>query len=230
MTTRRPRPDLRPRGHALTRGGREKLREDPERKCIVSGESQPKAGLIRFVVGPEGMIVPDLQGRLPGRGIYVAADLAVLEKAVRKNLFSRAARQQVTVPPGLGAMVEDLLSRRVVDLLSLARKAGEAVCGYEKVKDWLVKGRARALIQASDGSERGREKLRPPNGPETLISCLSAGELGLAFGRERAIHAALAAGGLNDRVVEEAARLAGLRGAEGKQVGEMIAGKDTKDA
>ncbi|MEF3046007.1 RNA-binding protein [Pseudotabrizicola sp. L79] len=214
----------------MTRGGRDKLREDPERKCIVSGESQPKAGLIRFVIGPDQMVVPDLLGKLPGRGIYVSATTAALDRAVKKNLFSRAARQPVTAPEGLSALVEDLLVRRVVDLLSMARKAGSAVCGFEKVKDWLVKGQAKVLIQANDGSERGREKLRPPNGEESLISCLSAGELGLAFGRERAIHAALAAGGLSNRVVEEAARLAGLRGADGQQVGELIAGKDTKDA
>ena len=214
----------------MTRGGREKLNDDPERKCIVTGESQPKAGLIRFVIGPDDMVVPDILARLPGRGIYVSADRAALEKAARKGLFSRAARQPVKVPEDLADLVEALMLRRVVDLVSLARKASGAVMGYEKVKDWLKKGKAATLLQASDGSERGKEKLRPPGGPETVITCLTAGELGLAFGRERAIHAALAAGGLNNRVVEEAARLVGLRGAEDKQVGEIVAGKDTKDA
>ncbi|MDO8881463.1 RNA-binding protein [Pseudotabrizicola sp.] len=214
----------------MTRGGQKESRDEPERKCIVSGESQPKAGLIRFVLGPEDMIVPDIQGRLPGRGIYVSADRDALAKAVKKNLFSRAARQPVKVPDDLPDMVERLLVQRVIDLISLGRKAGDAICGYEKVKEWLIKGQARTLIQASDGSERGKDKLRPPNGRETLISCLTAGEMGLAFSRERAIHAALAAGGLNNRVVEEAARLVGLRGADDKQVGDMIAGKDTKDA
>ncbi|MDR7124215.1 RNA-binding protein [Pseudotabrizicola sp. 4114] len=214
----------------MTRGGQKTSREEPERKCIVSGESQPKAGLIRFVLGPEDVIVPDIQGRLPGRGIYVSADREALAKAVKKNLFSRAARQPVKVADDLPELVERLLVQRVIDLISLGRKAGDAICGYEKVKDWLIKGQARTLIQASDGSERGKEKLRPPNGPDSLISCFTAGEMGLAFSRERAIHAALAAGGLNNRVVEEAARLVGLRGAEDKQVGDMIAGKDTKDA
>jgi ribosomal protein L7Ae-like RNA K-turn-binding protein len=137
----------------------------------------------------------------------------------------------VRAPDGLADLVEALLARRVIDLVSLARKAGDAVCGYEKVKDWLKKGQARVLIQASDGSERGREKLRPPHGEGSLIGCLSSGELGLAFGRERAIHAALAAGGLTTRVVEEAARLDGLRPAQpDRQVGGETAGKDTKDA
>lgn len=214
----------------MTRGGREKLRDEPERKCIATGESQPKHGLIRFVIGPDNTVVPDILGRLPGRGIYVAANRDAIQKASKKNLFSRAARQPVKMPEALDVLVEQLLRQRLVEMISLARKAGGAVCGYEKVKDWLVKGQASVLIQANDGSERGRDKLRPPKGPESLISCLSSGELGLAFGRERAIHAALSAGGLNDRVVEEAARLAGLRGADGQQVGEMVAGKDTKDA
>ncbi len=214
----------------MTRGGREKNRDDPERRCIATGESQPKAGLIRFVIGPEGNVVPDLLERLPGRGIWVAAERAALDKAVKKGLFSRAARQQVRVDPDLAAEVEAGLCRRVVELISLARKGGAAVAGFEKAKDWLVKDQAEVLIQASDGSERGKTKLRPPDplnpGDTTFIGCLTANELGLAFGRQHVIHAALAAGGLTARVVEEAARLSGIRG----QIGGGAAGKDTKDA
>jgi uncharacterized protein len=211
----------------LTRGGREKDQDDPERKCIASGESQPKAGLIRFCVGPDGQIVPDILGRLPGRGIYVAADRDLIDKAAKKGLFARAARQPVKVPDGLADLVEALLAQRVVDLLSMARKAGDAVMGYEKVKDWLAKGQAATLIQASDGSERGKTKLHAPEGKGGFIGVLTAGEMGLSFGRERAIHAALAAGGLRTRVVEEAARLAGLRVQVAGQDGGSTAMKDT---
>jgi predicted RNA-binding protein YlxR (DUF448 family) len=210
----------------MTRGGRDHDRDEPERKCIVTGESQPKGGLIRFGLGPDGQVVPDLLGRLPGRGFYVSADRAALERAVAKGLFARAARRPVVLPEGLVDGIEAQLARRVVDLISLARKAGEAVTGFEKVKDWLVKGQARVLIQASDGSERGKSKLRPPEGNDTFIGCLTARELGLAFGREHAIHGALAGGGLTTRVVEEAARLAGIRG----HVGGGTAGEDTKTA
>ncbi|MGL4321203.1 MAG: RNA-binding protein [Paracoccaceae bacterium] len=210
----------------MTRGGREKLTDEPERRCIVTGESQPKAGLVRFVVGPDGQVVPDVLGRLPGRGIYVEAVAASIDKAAMKNLFARAAKQPVSVPDGMAGLIEAQLTRRVTDLLSMARKAGDAVTGYEKVKDMLAKGQARVLIQAIDGSERGKTKLRPPEGAGSFIGCLTAGEMGLAFGRERAIHAALAAGGLTSRVVEEAARLAGLRG----HMGGNSAVKDTKDA
>lgn len=210
----------------MTRGGRKDQADEPERKCIATGESQPKAGLIRFAVSPDGLLAPDVLGRLPGRGIYVAADRKAIEKAAAKGLFSRAARQPVKVPDGLADLIEGQLARRVVDLVSMARKAGDAVTGYEKVKDWLEKGRAAVLIQASDGSERGKAKLHPPEGDSGFIGCLSSGELGLAFGRERAIHAALAAGGLTTRVVEEAARLAGIR----ELIGGKTAGEDTKTA
>lgn len=214
----------------MTRGGREKERDEPERKCIATGESQPKAGLIRFCLGPDGQIVPDVMGKLPGRGIYVSADRAALEKAAKKNLFSRAARQPVKVPEALADLVETLVLQRTIEMLSMARKAGDAVTGYEKVKDWLVKGQAVTLIQASDGSERGKTKLHAPDGEKGFIGCLTAGEIGLAFGRERAIHAALAAGGLRSRVVEEAAKLAGLRGQAGGDDGGETAMKDTKNA
>lgn len=195
----------------MTRGGNKTENRDPERKCIATGESQPKAGLIRFVVGPDAQVVPDLAGKLPGRGLWVSADLDALELAVRKNLFSRAARARVQVPADLVAMVTALLADRVVNSLSLARKAGQAIAGFEKVKALLVADDAVALFQASDGSEAMKRKLRPPKGANSYSDCLTAQELGVAFGRDTVIHAALTAGGLADLCVAEASRLEGLR-------------------
>ncbi len=208
----------------MTRGGKQKAADDGSvRKCIVTGETAPKAGLIRFVVGPDGSIVPDLAEKLPGRGIWVSADRAAIDKAARKGLFSRAARTKVDAPEDLAARVEAMLARRVVDLLSLARKSGTAVAGFERVKDWLAKDEAEVLIQASDGSGRGKSKLSTPQGGR-FIGWLTADELGLAFGRQNVIHVALAAGGLASRVVEEAARLKGLRLLDGGD----SAGKDRR--
>ena len=195
----------------MTRGGRITDLDEPERKCIVTGEGQPKSGLIRFCLDPEGQVTPDILARLPGRGFYVSADRKAIDKAAAKGLFARAAKQPVKVPEGLADLVESLLLRRVQDTISLCRKANLAVTGYEKVKEWLMNGRASVLVQASDGSERGKTKLRPPEEGGGFIGCLTARELGLSFGRERAIHAALATGVLTTRVVEEAARLGGLR-------------------
>jgi hypothetical protein len=198
----------------MTRGGADRTRDDPERRCVVTGEVQPKAGLVRFVLSPDGVVTPDLAGKLPGRGIWVTADRAAIEKAATKGLFARGAKAPATVPDGLADLVEAGLAKRVVELVSLDRKAGKAVCGFEKVKDWLAEGRARVLLQASDGSERGKGKLWTPEGGR-WFGCLTANELGQAFGRDSVIHAALAAGGLAKRVVEEAAKLNGLRKANG---------------
>ncbi len=209
----------------MTRGGRDKDRDLPERRCIVTGDVQPKAGLVRFVVSPEGQVFPDLAEKLPGRGIWVTADRDMIAKAVKKGLFSRAAKAQVTAADNLADMVEAGLARRVVDLISLTRKAGRAVAGFEKVKGWLADGKAKVLLQASDGSERGKGKLWTPEGGR-WFGCLTASELGLAFGRDSVIHGALGAGGLSNRVVEEAAKLSGLR----KNDGGRSAGKDAKSA
>ena len=199
----------------MGRGGASKDRSDgAERKCIATGEVQPKHGLIRFVIGPDNQVYPDILGKLPGRGIYVAADRAALELAVKKKAFSRSAKQPVTLPEGLIDEVEQQLARRVVDLISLQRKAGKAVAGYEKVKGWLQTEEAEVLIQAVDGSGRGKSKLSTPHYGH-YIGWLTADELGLAFGRQTVIHGALASGGLTQRVVEEAGRLKGVRVNEG---------------
>jgi len=195
----------------MTRGGRDRARDEPERRCIATGQSQPKGGLIRFVVGPDGAIVPDVAGRLPGRGIWLSADPAALDLALRKRLFARAARAPVVVPDGLPDLVRTLLLQRLVGVLSLANKAGQALAGFEKVRDAVAAGRVAVLLQAADGSERGKTKVRRPDNA-AHVGCLTARELGLAFGREHVIHAAVAAGGLARRVVEDAARLAPFRG------------------
>lgn len=213
---RRTRPDAPAFGLGLRmgRGGRKIVRDDPERKCIVTGDRQPKAGMIRFVVGPGDVIVPDVLEKLPGRGIWVTSDRATLEKAISKGLFARGAKQPVKVSDDLAEQVEALVVRRVTDLIALARKSGRAVAGFEKVKSWLAEGRAKVLLQASDGSERGKGKLWTPEGGR-WFGCLTANELGLAFGRESVIHGALATGGLSNLVVENAAKLKGLRETDG---------------
>lgn len=213
----------------MSRGGKHKDRDTgPERKCIATGEVRPVSELIRFVVGPDDQLFPDVAGKLPGRGIWVTADRAALELAVKKNHFSRAARGKLQVSDSLVDDLERMLARRVTDLIALCRKSGLAVSGYEKVKGSLSKEEAEVLIQASDGSDRGKSKLSTPHYGH-YIGWLTADELGLAFGRQTVIHAALGAGGLTQRVVEEAQRLKGLRiGSSGAQTAAGAAGKDKR--
>ena len=174
------------------------------------GVAGPSVGLIRFVTGPDGTVVPDLLEKLPGRGYYVTANRAALEKAVGGRIFSKGAKAQVTAPDGLVDEIERQLARRVTDLIALARKAGLAIAGFEKVRGALANDIVKVLFQASDGSERGKGKLWTPEGAR-WFGILSADELGMAFGRSRVIHGAILAGGLTARVVEEAAKLKGLR-------------------
>lgn len=182
-----------------------------ERRCIVTRDVEPKAGLVRFAIGPDGQVVPDVLEKLPGRGMWVTADRASIDEAVKKGLFARAAKAQVQASPELADQVETILARRVVDMLSMGRKAGRAIAGLEKVKAWLMDDKAVLLLQASDGSERGKSALRPPAGPETLVECLTSSELGMAFGRDTVIHAAMTRDGITDRVLYDATRLRGLR-------------------
>jgi predicted RNA-binding protein YlxR (DUF448 family) len=201
----------------MGRGGRrDETQTGSLRRCIATGRELPKAALVRFVIGPDDAVVPDLEETLPGRGIWVSADAAALRRAASKGLFARAARRRVQVPEGLVADVESGLVRRVTSLVSLARKAGGAVAGYEKARDAVRTGWAAAFLQASDGSARGKTKLRLPPEDGPTIGCLTAQELGLSFGRERVIHAALGGGGLTARIVQDAGRLAGLRASIGE--------------
>ncbi|MEO9823648.1 MAG: RNA-binding protein [Paracoccaceae bacterium] len=206
----------------MSRGGKDKLRNDPERRCIVSGEAQPKRGLIRFAVSPDALLVADILEKLPGKGIWVSAERDALNEAVAKDHFSRAARQKVTIPDGMVDEIERQLAKRMIDGVSMARKAGRAVAGFEKVKEWLGKEDARILLQASDGSERGKSKLHPPGGKGSFFDVLTASELGLSFGRERVIHAALGFGGLTERIREDAIRLSGVRKLNGGPATEEV--------
>ena len=130
-----------------------------ERRDIVSGEVMDEARLIRFVAGPDGPVAPDLARKLPGRGLWVAADRASVETAAKKGLFARAAKAKLSAPADLADQVEALLKRRLLSGLGLARKAGELTSGFEKVLAAIAAGKAAWLIEASDGAADGRRKL-----------------------------------------------------------------------
>tara|TARA_R110000824_G_scaffold401795_1_gene616708 strand:+ start:46720 stop:47400 length:681 start_codon:yes stop_codon:yes gene_type:complete len=195
-----------------------KHKEDEEsaRRCIVTGESGSKAALIRFVLDPEGRVVPDLAGRLPGRGLWVSASREAVARAVARGLFARAAKASARADEGLADLVEHLLARRAADALGLARKAGALVAGFEKVTTAIEKGRIAGLIEARDGAEDGRRKLEQRLrvakelgilGDVPVLSPLWADEMGLALGRGNVIHAALIQGGMQAKVLADLARL-----------------------
>jgi len=171
--------------------------------------------MIRFVVGPDNRIVPDLQAKLPGRGIWLSARRDVLETARVRNAFARAARAPVSVPPGLTAMVEEGLTRRVTELLGLTRRSGQAVFGFERAKEWLLGHRAGLVIQASDGSPEERARFLSGIRDVPVAAPLSARQLGTVFGRDHVVHVVVAPGRLAEALTVETDRLAGIAGRSG---------------
>lgn len=186
-----------------------------ERRDIVSGAVTDETRLIRFVTGPDGVVVPDLARKLPGRGLWVASDRVSVETAARKSLFARAAKMRITAPADLSQQVETLLTRRLLSGLGLARKAGDLILGFEKVLAAVASGRTAFLIEAVDGAADGRRKMiaslhRTPR-PPRLVGLFTSVELGLAVGGENVIHSAFLAGRGAERWALDIERLAGFR-------------------
>ena len=219
----------------------------PLRRCIVTRQQLPKERMIRFVVGPDRQIIPDLAARLPGRGIWLSASGDVLDsdtapkerqqkerrdEGLNRHLaraFARAARGPVSVPSDLSTLLQTALVRRIGDYLGLARRAGQAVAGYEKAREALRTGRYRLVLQASDGSEHERARFLSGFGPElTIIDPLPGQALGRVFGRDYVVHVAVAPGKLAESLVVEAGRLAGLKNRSARAMGSARAtGRET---
>jgi uncharacterized protein len=185
-----------------------------ERRCIVSGEILPDAQMVRFVVGPDGTVVPDVGAVLPGRGLWVRAERTTLDRAIAKNAFSRAAKEHADSGADLAERTERLLVKRMLGDLGLARRAGQLVLGYDNVVRALGgKAPPAVLVEASDGSAGGRRKLTSAvrgHGP-AILDCLTSVELSLALGRENVVHAAVKSGRLAERLISDAQRLKGFR-------------------
>lgn len=180
------------------------------RRCAVRRASGPRDAMIRFVVGPDSEIVPDLTERLPGRGIWVSADRAAIDDPGLRQAFSRAAKMPVRVPGELSARIEQGLAQRCVELVGLARRAGELHMGFDKV-DTALRTEQIALLIVADDAASGCDRLyRGGQGP-LLIDWLRRAELGRAVGRDELVYAAVRRGGIAEKLGTEAQRLLGLR-------------------
>ena len=188
----------------------------PLRKCIATGALRPKDEMLRFVVGPDGSLVPDLNGCLPGRGLWLSAERDMVNTACAKGLFSRAARHGVEVSANLADQLEGLMVRRCLDLLGLARRAGEAGAGFEKAKAWLREGKGGVILQARDGATDGREKIKALAPGLATVDLFEARELGRALGRDCCVHVVMAEGRLAESLMTEAGRLMAFRQAGAK--------------
>ncbi len=187
-----------------------------ERRCVASGEVMDEARLIRFAVGPDDVLVPDVASKLPGRGVWVEASRAAIETARKKGGFARSLKGPAKVAENIADQTEELLVKRCLDGLGLMRRAGALALGQAQVEAAIRDFPVWGLIEASDGSAEGREKLaaiylgywqrQPP-----VAACFTGAELAMALGRGRVIHACL----LQERMARawavEIGRLSGFR-------------------
>jgi uncharacterized protein len=167
--------------------------------------------MLRFVIGPGNEIVPDIAARLPGRGWWLSPRRDIVDRAVAKRVFARAARRPLAVPAALSDQIEALLVQRCIDTVGLARRAGLAVAGHERVKGAIREGTSAVLLAALDGAEGGRRKLAGLGRGLLLVCVLRADEIGAAFDREHVVNASLGTGPLGRRLVIDAHKLAGFR-------------------
>lgn len=181
----------------------------PQRRCIVTGSTHDKADLIRFVVGPDDVVVPDIACKLPGRGMWVKCDHAAVERACAKKLFSASAKKQVTPREDLVMLTQSLLSDRALSALALARKAGNAIHGFEKVSSVLREHKAIALLHASDAGDDGKAKLKTDDSVVTS-SQFERDDLSRIMGCENAVHVAIISGPAGQDFLEQLRRFAGF--------------------
>ncbi|MGC9269323.1 RNA-binding protein [Acidiphilium sp.] len=182
----------------------------PLRRCLVTREHLPRESMLRFVVGPGDALVFDVAATLPGRGLWLSARRDVIEMASKRGVFSKAARKRLITPERLAERVEHVLENRIVELLGLARRAGAAVGGFEKVKERLGAGQCVLLVAASDGSESEQARVRGHHAVP-VVRPLPAQRLGAVFGRDRTVHVAIGPGKLAGMIEIEANKLAGVR-------------------
>jgi uncharacterized protein len=209
-----------------------------ERTCIVTGSKDVPEAMLRFALGPDGSVVPDIRRKLPGRGVWTRLSFDTVSRAAAKQAFSRAFRAKVEAPAALAETVGALLERDALQSLSIANKAGLVVAGAFKVDSAIEAGGVVALIQASDGAADGAAKrvhaLRAKLGPEAnaivCVDLFKSGELDLALGRANVIHAALKHGAASSAFLARADRLRRYRSGEahaatGTEHGDVTADK-----
>jgi predicted RNA-binding protein YlxR (DUF448 family) len=183
-----------------------------ERFCVVTRAVKPVEEMIRFVVGPDG-VVPDVKRKLPGRGLWVTADRKTLQDAVARKAFARGFKREVTVPPDLADLTERLLAQAALDALAIAGKAGLAPAGFAKVEAAVMRDRVVGLLHASEAAPDGVKKLtavlksRPDADRIAVIRAFSSAQLDLALGRANVVHAALLAGPPSDTFLARFQRL-----------------------
>ena len=162
--------------------------------------------MIRFVISPDGLAVPDLEERLPGRGLWLTATTDIVRRACVEDSFSKAARRSVSVPADLPGRLVSLLDKRCLDMMGMARRSGAALAGFEKVCAALVSPDVALLVQASDSAGVGIEKIRRLAVGVTTLAPWTANQLGAPFGRDRVVHLVITSSRIAQSIIRDVRR------------------------
>ena len=181
--------------------------ETENRKCIVCGEVKEKEQLLRFTLTPDNQIIPDFKKKLPGKGIYVSVSKAALQKAVEKNLFAKAVKKNVKVSADLVQTIENMLKKKGLESICLAKKAGDLITGFEKVSEKIKHGKIAFLIEAVDAGADGHQKMVAVAKDLDVFALYSVEELDKALDRVNTVHAALLKGDMASLVHTDLVRL-----------------------
>ncbi|EJF91260.1 RNA-binding protein [Bartonella tamiae] len=200
-----------------------------DRTCIVTKKSGSPDELIRFVADPDGQIVPDIKANLPGRGAWVQASYKSVEDAIKRKAFSRSLKKEVIVSQDLAELVDSLLMKAALGHLAMARKAGAVITGASKVDKAIRSGDVRLILHAIEAAEDGKRKIAQAifsayqNDKKTVtaLSLFTMDEMGVAFGDNHVVHAALMNMKAANGFIKMAKKLVAYRGIEDSEPKEM---------
>jgi predicted RNA-binding protein YlxR (DUF448 family) len=189
-----------------------------ERRCVALGEIRDPRDMVRFAKSPDNIVVPDIAGKLPGRGVWVSADKVLMHKAIKSGAFARGFKSKVCLPEDLSEQVEAGLRRSVLALISMAKKSGQIAVGFDQTIGMAREGALGLRLEAANGSSDGRSKIRTLSravarelelGDPPIIGCFTKTELGETMGRDKLVHAGIKRGKLCKKLRDEAGRLSG---------------------
>ncbi len=183
----------------------------PQRTCLGCRSTLQKDELIRYTVSPQGDVLADYRQKLPGRGAYTCIDPNCLADAVKRGQFERAFRGRCRRPE-FDVLRSSLLSQfagRTLNLLGMARKAGQIVSGSNQVLVALNRaGELTVILLARDISAGVAEKVET-KAAHRQVFCRRIAEksiLGQSVGREERSVIGLRPGPLADALKKEIIR------------------------
>jgi hypothetical protein len=199
--------------------GAAKVAPGMERHCALGRTLKPVDEMVRFVVGPDGDVVPDVKRKLPGRGIWITGSRTAVDEAVKRSVFARAFKRQVRIAADLATVTERLLERSTLEALAIAGKGGQVISGFAKVEAAIGRAGLAALIHAADAAADGKRKLdaalqrKMLEGPRevAVVQAFTGIQLDLALNRPNVVHAALLTGPVSETFLARVRRLERFR-------------------